>query len=545
MIVDESKDISNLESLSRIIPKSLFKVLPSLINIGVLLFVFILFDGWYRSLTEINLDDFNEIMLATSPTQFFKGSIILFLPVILIVVLMIWGRKHLFIKWKDISGGTELRWVIGVCIIALSWIHISFPFNYFLNESILIERFLVLTLTLLTIWRPFFLILYLFFPIIFHFGEPLMVNNWSVTELPIRILTLFGAQLIYWLLFHKHKWNINAFLFIFICVIAGNYFPAGISKLKMGWLSNDNLYLLLSNMYADGWLNILSEDVLSEVTQFLSKYNLLLKIGCLVFEFGCILILTKKTWSIRFFLLGFLTFHALVFAMTGILFWPWIAFEIVLLNILRRKSTFKSEINKFGVWHILLSVMLIFTSTIWLKPSVYAWHDSPVNYSYYFKVQDVTGQTFNLPVQYFWPKHYQQAWTNGFHFIHDKPTLNIVWGVSFNEEEVNKLMTFKNAEDVIAYEMANGKSLYQPELAAEFKRYMIDFIKDKDYKLTLNPWFRVFSAPPQRLVFSEENLYDGKYDIVKIHIYQRLSSFNGTDYKELRKQKVMTIDIPK
>lgn len=541
---NQQEEKSVFQPLRPLLPKSLFEALPNLLSVFALLIAFVFLDRWYRSLTEINLDHFNEIMLATSPTQFFNGSWLSFTPVILVFGLIIWQRRKFLAPWKTIQGGSKLRWLVGTCIIGISWSHTTFPFNYFLFESPVVERSIILILTVLTIWRPFFLLPYLLFPVMVHFGEPLMVNNWSVTELPMRILMLFATQLLIWLLLPKSKWKIGAFFFLFFCVIAGNYFPAGISKIKMGWIDNDQLYLLLTNFYADGWVNIFSESTISKITQFLSEYNLLLKLGCLVFEFGCILILIRKRWSILFFLIGFLIFHTLVFAMTGIFFWPWMAFEIVLLIMIWRKDVFNSIINKFSIWHVLISMCLIFTSTTWLQPSVYAWHDSPVNYTYYFKVEDIKGKTFDLPVQYFWPKHYQQAWTNGFHFIHDQPTLNIVWGVSFDGEEIKRLLTFKNAEEVIAYEKAHGKSRLKPELANEFKRYMIDFVKNEDYKLTMNPLFRIISAPPQRLVFPADNTYNGEYEIVKIDIYQRLSIYNGEVYKELRKQKVLTIDIP-
>jgi hypothetical protein len=191
-----------------------------------------------------------------------------------------------------------------------------------------------------------------------------------------------------------------------------------------------------------------------------------------------------------------------------------------------------------------LSVFLIFTSPKWLQPSIYVWYDSPVCYAYSFEVQDNEGRVYNLPAHYFWPKYYELAWTNSFHFLHDKPTLDIIWGVSFYGDEVKQLLKFKGAEEVLAFEKQHGKNHLNPELSKAFKRYMTDFIINKDYKRTLNPWFRAVSAPPQRLVFPVDNIYNGINDVVKINVYQKLSMFNGEDYKELRKLKVMTIDVP-
>jgi len=295
-------------------------------------------------------------------------------------------------------------------------------------------------------------------------------------------------------------------------------------------------------MYADGWVNFLGDENLSDITHFLSKYNLLLKIGCLIMEFGCIMILVLKTKSVRFFLLGFLLFHTLVFIMTGIIFWPWIMLEVILIKILWKKNLFSNSIKSFSIWHIVLSVCLIFTASKWLRPSVYVWYDSPVNYTYYFMVEDDTGRKSNLPINLFWPKYYELAWTNGFHFLNENPTLNIIWGVSFDGNEVKQLLNYKTAEQVLAFEKEHAEHRFNPRLVKQFERYMRDFVKQKNYKLTTSPWFRIFGAPPQRLVFPVENTYDGKNDIINIEVYQKLTFFNGEKYIEVRKEKVLSID---
>ncbi|BAO74618.1 hypothetical protein [Winogradskyella sp. PG-2] len=539
------KELTFINRIEKLIPNTILEAIPSLIQICVLFIAFFAFNLWYKALTEISPNNFNEVVLSVSPTQFFEGSLWLLVPVILILILMLWRRELISVNWKTIEGGNKLRLIVGICVIALSWAHISYPFNYFLLENTWLERTTVLILTLFVFWRPFFLILYVLFPILVHFGEPLMVNHWSIAELPMRVLILFSAQLIVWLLFPKLKWKIGVFVFVLLMVLAGNYFPAGFGKIRMGWLTDNHIYLLLSNMYADGWVIFLSQDTLSEITHFLSKYNLFLKLGCLVMEFGCILILVRKNWSVKFFLLGFLLFHTLVFVLTGILFWPWIALEITLLAILWKRGVFSSKINSFSIWHILLSICLIFISSKWLRPSVYVWHDSPLNYTYYFEVEDVAGNTSNLPINSFWPKYYELAWTNGFHFLNQNPTLNIIWGVSFDGNEVKELLTYKDDEQILAFEKENGEIRYNVRLTKEFKRYMNEFINEKKYELTLSKWFKALGAPPQRIVFPTTNTYNGKHDIVKVNVYQKLTFFDGENYRKIRQQKVLTIDIDK
>lgn len=546
-MVDSKFDVPGfLKPLEKILPRSLYEVVPSFFAISILGIVFVFFNAWYRKLTEIDPFSLNESVLALEPTQYFRGSILLLIPIIFFVGIFIWRRKLLFIEWSVFEGGQVLRLLIGICICLISWAHITYPFNYFLEESFFLERSLVFVLTALVIWRPIFIILYLVIPILIHFGEPVLINNWSVTELPSRVLVLFSVQLLLWLVYKKSRWRIAPFMFLLLCIICSNYFPAGFAKLKLGWLANDQVYLLLPNMYADGWLSFLSQETLSEITRFAAKNNLLLKIGTLIVEVGCILILSFKLKSIRFFLIGFTVFHVLVFIMTGICFWPWVIFELTLFYILWKKETFKAIIKRFTIWHFILSAFLIVTSNIWLKPSVYVWYDSPLNYSYTFEVEDDLGNTSNLPSQFFWPKYYEFAFTNGFHFLHENETVDVTWGVSLNQSLVDELLKSKTDEEILLLEKKYGESRFNPKLSKEFERYITEFINERKYELTMNPWFRAISAPTQRVMYPATNefTYDGGYEISKINVYQKLSFFDGENYREIRNREVLTILIP-
>ena len=536
-----------LKPIEKIVPQTLQHATPSLFQIGILGIAFVLFNTWYTLLTEIDPFNFSETMLATEPSQNFKGNLLLTLAFPAIVLLLIWHRKLLLVQWDKLEGGKSFRWIIGVCTCILTWSHITFPFNYFLNEWFFLERSLVLVLTILVIWRPYFLLLYLLFPILIHYGEPVPFSNWSVTELTIGVLCLFCTQLLVWLVYSKSRWQIAPFVFVLLCIIASSYFPAGYGKLKLGWITKNHIYLLLPSMYADGWLSFLGDNLLSEITVFASKFNTLLKTGTLIFEAGGLFILWGKTKTVGFFLMGFILFHSLVFVMTGIFFWPWMVFELTLLYFLWKKEIFKTIIRKFTIWHFLLSTLLIFTSIKWLRPGVYVWHDSPVNYTYSFEVEDETGEKSDLPSQFLWPKYYDYTWSNGFHFIHKNQTLAINWGVSTDGKIVRELLKAKTADDILDLEKELGMNRFNPELSKKFNRYLIQFATEKKYKLTLNPWFRALSAPPQRVIFpaTTTSTYDGKNDISKINVYQKLSFFDGENYLEIRKRKVLSIDIPK
>lgn len=527
-----------------VLPKSLHKTLPSLLNIGLLAVVFFLLNWWYRSLTEISGTNFSKFVLVKEPQQYFSYQSISFYILVLILVLTVFRYKLLLTKWRDLFGGNFIRAVVGCCTVMLCWVHISYPHPYFIDESVILERIGVAVLTGLVLWRPFFLIPFLLYPIILHFGEPFLVNNWSVTEMPMRLLILFGAQLILFLIVGKLRWDIGAFIFLLFGVLMGNYFPAGLGKLLLGWLSRDHLYLFLPGMYADGWMGFLSEETISQITIFLAKFNTIFKVIAIILEFGCIFFLIRKVKSITFFLIGFVLFHFVVFLLTGIGFLPWVLVELILLYGFYKKNILYKVVKNYTKWHIILSFFMIIGSPVWLMCSVYAWYESPINYVYEFEVEDEFGNTSYVPTELFWPKYFEFHRFN-FHYLHKKQTLSISWVTVGEKKLLHDLITSKSAEEIFAIEHKYGENKFNKKLASDFDTYFSEFINDRDtYKLRRNPWLTAISAPPQRISMNnKDNLYLGDTKIVKLTVYQKLSYFDGKTYQIIRERPVYHLNI--
>lgn len=524
---------------------SLLKKIYSLKEIFILIICFTATNSWFRKLTEINNTDFKKTVLSNDADQFFKGGTYLLIPIAVVFILFFIKRRTLTLTWQSLEAGKHIRLIVCTAVFSMAWAHASYPFDYYVNEIVWLERIMVLLLAVLVFWRPFFIFCFVLYPIATHFGEPYLMGHWSIMELPTKIPLLFSAQLLVWLLFPNFKYTSKSFVFMLLCIIGCVYFPAGFAKLRQGWIMNDQMHLLFTNMYSDGWMGVLSNETASAFTRLLAKSDLLLKFGAIIVELGCFLILLKKQFSVRFFLIGFIVFHLLVFLLTGICFWPWVALEVAFLILLQKNRPFYQTIKNYSSKHIILASVLIITSTKWLKPSVFIWHDSPVNYTYKFKVEDNKGRITEIPSNYFWPKYYEFAWSDGFHFIHDYPTINVNWGVTVDGKTVSKLQKLKTAKQVLEYEKQSGISFYDLELSKEFDAHMIRFVKQKKYKLTMNPIFRLLSAPQQRLVlFSGNNIYNGKEKIKKIHIYQHLTFFDNLNYNTLRSRKIKTIEIP-
>ena len=260
-------------------------------------------------------------------------------------------------------------------------------------------------------------------------------------------------------------------------------------------------------------------------------------------EFGCLFILWRRE-SMLFFLAGFITLHSLIFMVSGILFWPWITIEGLLLWMFWKKKPISNITRQFTMWHFMLSLVLIGSATKWLHPSVYLWQDSRANYTYLFEAELIDGSIRNIPSQYFWPQYFEFAWSN-YHYLHKKPTLEISWGTIANQEVADKMVKSSTGEEILDLEEEYGATLYDAEKTEKFKHYLQHHIANGGLKVSSNPWRRFLSAPPQRLTFTPDNAYrSGDPPVKKVDVIQVLSFFSGEAYQEIRREKVSTIEIP-
>ena len=522
------------------LPNNLRAAIPSFLQIGLLGIAFIVFHYWFRILSEWAPVAFEQSIINPEARKDLASTPWLILPAIAIISVLALRWKLLATTWNTFEGGSSIRILVFVCGCMMAWIHLTYPYDYFSNESALLERSITVIFSILLFWRPAFIIPYLFLPIVLHFGEAVKVHNWSVTELPSRILILFCAQLLLWLVLPQSRWRSAPFIFMLFCIVAGNYFPSGLAKLKSDWLYTDHIYFLLPSMYPDGWLGFLSVEALSKLTVILSKFNWLLKIGTLLVEFGAIFILFRSKW-IPYFLFGMLMFHGLVFASSGIFFWPWMTFHLVLIYFLWKKGPIFNMVSRYNFGHFLISLIVIGTAAKWLRPSIYVWGESRANYSYIFEVEDTNGASYRLPQYLFWPQYFEFS-LSSFHYLHDQKTLPIFWGTT-NNYLANRLTEMDNGVEILKLEKTEG-NIYLNQIKKErFINYLRNILSDPQSNLPTNRWIKAITAPPQRNLFTPQNAYFVDQPIAKVTVHQLFSFFDGDQYQEIRRVPVLSFDL--
>lgn len=277
-----------------------------------------------------------------------------------IVLLLCFRYKLLWFCWSVFPDGRRIRIIVGVCACLLSWIYSTYDYNHFFAHGHLIDRALLVALSLAILWRPVFVLPFLLvlWPMVGQFDVPIGGLSWAIPFLPARILLLFAASLLLGLI--NGKWQTFSFMFLLLCIVAGHYLPAGLGKLEIGWFVHDQLYYLLPTTYANGWLGFLEPSTIDSITRLQSYANWPLKLLTIVAECGSVFFLWRHQ-TIKWFLGVWIAFHVGIFFTSGICFWPWVVVDLTLLLLVWKQPLWGP--NQFGRLHFVLSVLLIATSS--------------------------------------------------------------------------------------------------------------------------------------------------------------------------------------
>ena len=454
-----------------------------------------------------------------------------------------WFRRRyrcFWYGWSIFYSSTTLRRFITLIAIILAWSFATYDYNYFFNQGHYLDRVLLVSLVPLLYWQPVFLFPFtlLLISLMGQFAYPIGGYSWAEPNLLIRLLTLFLAMFLLSVLTGYRK--TADFLFLTCCFVAAYYWASGLGKLKLNWLIHDRVYFLLPNTYANGWLAFLNQNAIATLTEILSWLNGLLKGVTILLECGAVFCLWRPT-VFRLFLIGWIAFHLGIFFTSGICFWKWMALDAILLLLFFRKG----QVNHSSIFtpqHFLLSLVLILSANLWLKPVALVWYDAPMTYTYRLEAIGESGQHYTLPPRFFAPYDYQ--FTLGrFHYLSSQPTLNITWGATRDLTLTHTLSQAQSLEQIQAIEAQKGKSRFNSDKAKQFDNFIQQFVGNYNQGLSQRIRFTFLQAPPQLWTFPRENSFRGQEKIAKIVINQILSHYHEGKYREIRNNEVRSVKI--
>lgn len=456
------------------------------------------------------------------------------------VALLVCASGRALEGWNQWRAGRALRALVIVAALTLAWPHATYDYNFYFDRWHAADRVALLVLFAAICWRPVFVLPFLLvlLPVAGQFQHPIGGFSWAVPDQSINLLILFSA-------FHLVSLGTGdkrpeAFLYLACCLVAIHYWPSGLDKVRMGWLQHDHIEFLLPNAHANGWLPSLSAEELARWTRALADLSPFLKAFTLFAECGTLLFLWRRRLSIAL-LSAWILFHAGIFAVTGICLWQWIVVDASLLVLVWRAQPFRAGAiySKPGA---ILAFFLIGSSQWWLKPISLTWFDARATYTYRFYASGESGTVYHLPPNFFAPYDYQFT-LGAFHYLAVDPTLGVTMGATA-KPSAEALAEALTPEEVLAVERELGTEHFDPGRSDRLAAFLKEFVSSVNRAPARNEMLRMLHPPRMLWTFGEPSAYRREEPIRRIESLQILSTFDGKTSREIRRRRVLLIEIP-
>lgn len=370
---------------------------------------YLLLDRLTQALVSIERADLARVSLL-------GGSIAnrwwLYLAVLALVMgATVFRRDRMLAPWDRLEYGSTLRLLALPLIAYLAWKGVFYPYNFIAGEAHLIDRLVVGGLGFAALYRPMFLIpLVLQFRVIseqtlFPFDTAASKN---VDEfLTVSLLAVVAGYVLYLVTGHRKTGSV---ILLLGAVVGSHFYVPGKAKLAIGWLTETDIANLPLGSHTAGWLGHTDGSWARAMSGLFDTFGVGVMAATLVLELGAVVAVAHSR-LLRWWLPGWLVFHAFTFATTGFMFIGWAALEIGLLVVLIRPG-FRSWVGENATpARGAIAVLAVLGGPVLFHPPGLAWLDAPISYGYEVEAVGESGRHYHVPLSAFAPLDHEMTFS--------------------------------------------------------------------------------------------------------------------------------------
>lgn len=470
-----------------------------------------------------------SILLGALLHPFFLIALIVFtIPVII---------NYKIIRLFEVDRTDKLIIVFSAFI--LSWELCTYNYNYYLNSGFYFDRLLLIIFPFL-IWRlPLLAPFYIAFALVYRSQFNYPVDGFELFDkrLLFDVIIMF-TSFTYIRIYIPHS-KIK-FIYLVLCIIASGYFATGVAKLAISpngyeWLLDNKVSDLFLNVHARGWLANASDETISSIYFFLNKYNTIFQFIVLLIELSAIFLL-RNIKTAMFLLISFCFMHLAIFAVGSMLFWKWMAIDVLMAYLLFKKQHELKSIL-FSKSSFITSVFIVITSFIWLRPYAIGWFDTRANQFFTYEIENGNGEIIEINKNDFNPYH-QWIQYDRFTFLSDTKLLPISgFGYTGNYYFKQVIDSFPLKYISILKDKL-GVNHYDSIKKKSFDDFIRVFFNNRNKSKIKNEWW-TYLKPPHHLNNSVKNS-NGLQDVETV---KKLRVILNTSYISGNKSVILSKSI--
>lgn len=431
----------------------------------------------------------------------------------LAAVATVFRRDRMLAPWDRVEHGSTLRLLALPLIAYLAWKGALYPYNFIADEAHLIDRLLVGFLGVAALYRPMFLI-----PLVvqsrviseqtlFPFGTAASKN---VDEfLTVSLLAVVAGYVLYLATGYRKTGSV---VLLLGAVVSSHFYVPGKAKLAIGWLTETDIANLPLGSYTAGWLGHTGGSWARVMSGFLDTFSVAVMVGTLVLEVGAVVAVVHSR-LLRWWLPGWLVFHAFTFAFTGFLFIGWAALEVGLLVVLVQPR-FRSWVRENATpARGAIAVVAVLGGPVLFHPPGLAWLDAPVSYGYEVEAIGESGRQYHVPLSAFAPLDHEMTFSRL--QLGSTVPLSGGYGSLSNAKEMQRLVPLTTFEEVAGLEAQQPPTT----LVEESEVFVLAFF-DRANTGPAIAWLYGFGPPAQFWSSRETPRYDFDEPLTSLEVYQ-------------------------
>jgi hypothetical protein len=379
--------------------------------VGLILFGILISRGSTILASAIPRSIYFETSFNFAPAQQFPLSFAVVLVSIALVLGLLTLAGGRGLDWRQIDTIGGLRWPIFATALALSWAYAGYPYNYYLDQSHVWDRWLLVFLTFGILRSPAFIPFFLLEVVVgrTQFRHPISELGLIGDELPIRIIGIVFGCLV-WnavldaLSTNRTSWRLPrriptaSLVWAMLCLIGFYYAYAGQGKVMLGatpldWVTFGHTENLFVAGYLNGWLTFLSEARVLALAEVVGLLSIPISVSTLCIELGMALILLRQRGTLLL-LAAAIAMHLGIVITSGIFFWKWASLDLGLLVWLWMKRDHIDMAAAYSIPKFAASLFVIVAIAVGLGSSPFAWWNTKWTRLYEVEVRDTSGETY-------------------------------------------------------------------------------------------------------------------------------------------------------
>lgn len=502
------------------------------------------FIGGYNQLSDklgLKLDDgiFNPFH---SWSVFFGALINPVYALIIFISLVPFFIHRKYFSHNIISLSQLERIFFSLIAFVIGWELATYDYNYYLDNAFYFDRVLLLLLPGFIYRFPQLIIVFVGFAFAYR-----AQFNYPVDGFPMFDKRLLFDLLMCGLVFQYCKIFVKDFripvVFFLLCIVGSAYFASGLKKITISphgyeWVMNNDPLHLFNNVHLRGWLACSSEGTINSIRWMLDKFGHVFQWFVLLVELAAIVLLSNRRISISL-LACFFVMHLGIFVFGSMLFWKWMAADVLLILLLWKNKNIVAAIfaDRKLKW---ISVLLIGVSFLWLKPIPIGWHDTNVNQYYTYEVVGADGQTYHMDKNEMNPYH-QWFQYDQFDFLSPRPSLPVSgFGYTYDYDLASVL---QDADSAFIGELTAPVN-FDEEKKAKYEEFIATYFRNRNRRVDREFLLKKI-APPNHL-YSEvcDKPYHGQVPVVKFRVVYNLAFTKKNQSHVLIRDTIDEITIP-